>query len=257
MSALKEAGLDPTPLGVTLEEVAGYCAAREMNLAFAADAALALACARGYEAALSEFDRRYGGEFAGALSRLRLDHASIDEVAQSVREKLFVASVDRPPRILEYGGKGALVSWLRAVIVRTAIDFRRHEALEPKPTDDGEPLLDVAQPSDDPELENIRARYAEPFRQALRDAIASLDPDERNALRLHVAESLTLDEIGRIYGVHRATIARWIQSAREHLLKRTRSLLQERLQLQPREFESLVRLCQSRLELSFFDPGQG
>jgi RNA polymerase sigma-70 factor (ECF subfamily) len=162
-----------------------------------------------------------------------------------------VAGPDRPPRILEYGGKGALVSWLRAVIVRTAIDLRRHEALEPKPSSDGEPLLDVAVASDDPELENIRARYAGPFRDALRDAIRALPADERNALRLHVSEGLSLDDIGRMYGVHRSTVARWIKDAREGLLKSTKRLLQERLKLTPHEFDSLVRLCQSRLELTF------
>lgn len=250
-SALAEAGVDPARLGVTAEEVARYCQARDMNPAFVGDAALALACARGHAAALAEFDRRYSGEFAGALSRLRLDRASIDEVAQVVREKLFVAGADRPPRILEYGGRGPLVSWLRAVIVRTALDFRRHEALEPRLTDDGEPLMNVAEASDDPELENIRARYAGPFRDAVRDAIRSLEADERNALRLHVSEGLSLDEVARLYGVHRATVARWIQSARETLLKRTRRLLEERLHLAPHEFDSLVRLCQSRIELSF------
>lgn len=252
--ALAEAGSDPLRLGVTAEEIASYCQAREMNAAFVADAALALSCARGRSEGLAEFDRRYGREFAGALSRLRMDHATIDEISQVVREKLFVAGANRPPRILEYGGKGPLVSWLRAVIVRTAIDHRRHEALEPRPTDDGEPLLDVAAATDDPELENIRARYAGPFREALRDAIHALPADERNALRLHVSEGLSLDDIGRIYGVHRATIARWIQSAREGLLKGTRRRLEERLKLSPLEFESLVRLCQSRLDLSFSEP---
>jgi RNA polymerase sigma-70 factor (ECF subfamily) len=251
MNGLAEAGVDLAALGVTAEDVVRYCRAREMNPAFVADAALALGCARGHGGALTEFDRRYGREFAGALSRLRLDHARIDDITQLVREKLFVAGADRPARILEYGGKGPLVSWLRAVIVRSAIDFRRHEGLEPQPTDDGEPLVDAAQPSDDPELENIRARYAVPFREALRDAVRALDADERNALRLHVAEDLSLDDIARIYGVHRATVARWIQSARDTLLKRTKRLLEERLRLSPHEFESLVRLCQSRLELSF------
>lgn len=254
ISALAAAGVDPASLGVTSEEVARYCVARDMSPAFVADAALALACARGHAAGLAEFDRRFHGEFAGALSRFRLDRATIDELTQVVREKLFVAGSDRPPRILEYGGKGPLVSWLRAVIVRTAIDYRRHEALEPKPTDDGEPLLDVGAATDDPELESIRARYAGPFREALREAIHALEADERNALRLHVAEGVSLDDIARMYGVHRATIARWIQSARERLLKGTRKLLEERLRLSPREFESLVRLCQSRLELSFSDP---
>ncbi len=253
---LQEAGIDSAQLGVTLEEIAEFCAARGVLEPFVGDAALAFACGRGSPAAMAEFDRRYAPEFPGALSRFRFDRTTIDELAQTVREKLFVAKPGQTPRIADYGGRGPLVSWLRAVIVRAAIDWKRHEALEPAPTDDGEPLLDMAEPSRDPELENIRARYAGPFREALRDAIRALDADERNALRLHVSEGLSLDEVARIYGVHRATVARWIRSARENVLKGTRKLLEQRLHLSPNEFDSLVAICRSRLDISFSEPGQ-
>src|SRR4051812_28262745 len=55
-----------------------------------ADLALAFACAKRQPGALAEFERRFGGEFAGALSRLSMGRAEIDEVAQTVRERLFV-----------------------------------------------------------------------------------------------------------------------------------------------------------------------
>jgi RNA polymerase sigma-70 factor (ECF subfamily) len=254
-TALATAGFVLAEHALSLPDLAAFCADRDVRVEFVADAALALACARGNATALQSFERRYAGEFAGALSRLRLDRASIDEISQRVREKLFVGAPDRPPRILDYSGRGALVGWLRAVIVRAALDWRRHEALEPRVTDDGEPLLNVTGPVADPELENIRARYAAEFRSALKDAIRALSQDERNALRLHVAEGLSLDEVGKIYGVHRATIARWIQSARERLLRETRRLLAERLRLAPNEFESLLRLCRSRLDFSLTDTG--
>ena len=249
MDALEGLGLPA--LGVSATQVATFCIEKDVAPAHLGEAALVVACGARSAAALAEFERRYAAEFVGALSRVRLDRAAIDEISQRVREKLFVGDASSPPRILNYAGRGALVSFLRAVIVRTAIDVRRHEKLEPAPTDDAEPLLRVAQATDDPELENIRARYAGPFRDAIRDAVRSLDADERNALRLHVTEGLTLDEVARIYGVHRATAARWIQSARDQILLRTKRLLSERLRLSPPEFDSLVRLCRSRLELTF------
>src|SRR5262249_6372653 len=85
---------------------------------------LAFACGEQNAVALSEFERRYGSEFAGALSRLRLRESEIDEVAQTVRERLFVVAPGSSPRILDYAGRGSFVGWLRAVIVRAGIDLR-------------------------------------------------------------------------------------------------------------------------------------
>ena len=209
------------------------------------DAALAFACAEQSPRALAEFERRFGREFAGALSRLSLDRAAIDEVAQTVRERLFVRR-----RILDYAGRGTLAGWLRAVVVRAGIDLRRARAQDPARAGAAEePLLEVTASTDDPELEDLRRRFREPFRDAFRDALAALGVDERNVLRLNVVEGLNIEQIGVVYGVHRATIARWIASARETVGATTRRLLAERLGLAPRDVESLVRLCQSRLEI--------
>lgn len=218
------------------------------------DLALAFACAKQSAAALAEFERRYGGDFAGALSRLSLGRAEIDEVAQTVRERLFVARPDAPPKILDFAGRGALAGWLRAVIVRAGIDSRRRHANDPELSADGEPLVDLHHPAtDDPELETLRARYAEPFRLAFRDAVRALPQDERNALRLNVAEGLNIEQIGVLYGVHRATVARWIAHAKESIAATTRKLLAERLGIPTQDIDSLVRLCQSRLDVGFSD----
>lgn len=215
--------------------------------------ALALGSARGSRKALDAMDRLLAVELPGALSRLRMAASEIDEIGSVVREKLFVARPGGAPKILEYAGKGALVGWLRAVIVRAGIDHRRKQGAEPEAAGDGEPLMAATAASDDPELENIRARYAEPFREAFRDALRSLDVDERNVLRLYAIEGLNIDQIGALYGVHRATIARWIQSARVKLVDETRKLLTQRLQIDRSEFDSLVRLCRSRIDLAFSD----
>lgn len=218
--------------------------------AHAADLALVRACAAGDQAAFVEVERRFRAELAGALSRIGLTRPEIDEVGQTVRERLFVGKPDAPPRILEYSGKGALASWFRAVIVRAGIDLRRvRNRIAEAPSNDDEPLLTIAGATDDPEIENLRARYAEPFKRALADAVRALPTDERNTLRLNVVDGLNIEQIGRIYGVHRATIARWIAHARETIASETRRLLLERLKLQPAELDSLVRLCRSRIDI--------
>ncbi len=248
-AALAALGIAPDP--ALVERVVAFEAIDSPHLG---DLALAFACGHQNAAALAEFERRYGGDFPGALSRLALGRAEIDEVAQTVRERLFVPRPDSPPKILDYAGRGALAGWLRAVIVRAGIDSRRRHANDPELSGDGEPLIDLHHPAtDDPELESLRARYAEPFRLAFRDAVRLLPQDERNALRLNVAEGLNIEQIGVVYGVHRATVARWIAHAKEAIAATTRKLLGERLGIPAQDIESLVRLCQSRLDVGFSD----
>ncbi len=238
------------PLERLVERVVALGVADSPHLA---DVALAYACGEPTSFALAEFERRYGREFAGALSRMSLSRSEIDEVAQTVRERLFVPRLGVPPKILDYAGRGSLAGWLRAVIVRAGIDLKRSRANDPGRPGDVEPLMELTATSDDPELEILRARYREPFRDAFRDALRALPQDERNALRLNVAEGLNIEQIGALYGVHRATVARWIARAKEGIADNTRRLLAERLRMPAQEIESLVRMCQSRLDVGFSD----
>jgi len=69
-------------------------------------------------------------------------------------------------------------------------------------------------------------------------------------LRLHLLDGLNIDRIGQLHDVHRATAARWLASAREALAKDTQRILQARLQVSRSEFESLLRLVRSDLDVS-------
>lgn len=53
------------------------------------------------------------------------------------------------------------------------------------------------------------------MKHAIEDAAAELAPRDRALLRLHLVERASIDDIAALYRVHRATVARWIQSARE------------------------------------------
>ena len=252
LSALAARGIDAAAYGVAPERLVAHIQSLgEADATHLADITLAFSCSEANARALAEFQRIYGGEFAGALSRLSLGRAEIDEVAQTVRERLFMSRAGARPKILDYAGRGPLAGWLRAVIVRAGIDHLRKLAKDPTQAVDDEPLVDLGESSSDPELESLRKRYEEPFRVAFRDAVRMLPTDERNALRLNVAEGLNIEQIGLLYGVHRATVARWIASAREGIAATTQHLLAERLKLPAKDIESLVRLCQSRLDVGF------
>jgi RNA polymerase sigma-70 factor (ECF subfamily) len=205
-------------------------------------------------AALAAFEVRYGSLFEASLRRFRLDAATAEEIAQSVRERLFVAHDDRPPKLHEYSGKGPLSAWLRAVLVRAALDFVRKKgdpaALGKRSEDADDALAQVAGGLGDPELEHLLARYREPFKEAFQTALRALPERELRVLRFAVVDGLNIDAIGQIHGVHRATVARWIAAAREALVLGTRAALAARFPLTSAEFDSITRLCRSQVDVS-------
>jgi RNA polymerase sigma-70 factor (ECF subfamily) len=69
-------------------------------------------------------------------------------------------------------------------------------------------------------------------------------------LRQSVVHGLNIDQIAAVFGVHRATAARRVERAREALLAATRKSLMSRLSIDRTEFESVMALIKSRLDVS-------
>lgn len=176
------------------------------------------------------------------------DRAIVDETRQRMRAMLLVDHAGRGPLLAQYAGRGALRRWIRVVAAREAGKTARAGAAAVL-TDD-EALLDVLAPAGDPALSAIKHDAAAAFQAAFTAALATLDRRERTALRLHVLDGLTIDEIAPMYAVHRATVARWIASAKEAVLERTRRHLMRELRLEAADVDSLIRLVQSRIELA-------
>jgi RNA polymerase sigma-70 factor (ECF subfamily) len=214
----------------------------------AADLALARACATGDPAAIALFEERFGGELRSLLSRLGLGGATVDELAQELREKLFVGRSGAPPAIASYAGRGPLGAWLRAMAVHAATSA--HRAAQRRTRDRSDSLLTEVAVEHDVELLRVRAQYAPRLREALQRALAELSPRQRNVLRLVYVEEVSVEQVAVVYGVHRVSVSRWLGDARRTLLSRTRALLAEALELTPSELESVTRACLSQLELS-------
>jgi RNA polymerase sigma-70 factor (ECF subfamily) len=92
--------------------------------------------------------------------------------------------------------------------------------------------------------------YRAAFQAAFKEAIKDLSPRERTLLRQRFAFGLSAEEIGTIYRVSRMTAHRWLERARTRLLAGTRKRLKQRLAVDGTEFESIMRLIQSRLDVS-------
>jgi RNA polymerase sigma-70 factor (ECF subfamily) len=213
---------------------------------FVADLYLACACVEQNPRALAAFDRDYLNEVHYAIARMPPTKASTDDLKQSVREKLFVGSGDAAPHIVEYKGRGDLRSFVRVIIVRLLIDLVRAERAQKREVTRN--LLQREVELANPETEYFRKHYAAEFSAAFAEALQLLTPVERNLLRQQFVHRLTLEELSALYGVHRATAARWLQQVRRRLIDNTRNRLMGRLQVSASEFLSIARAIKSTLD---------
>lgn len=234
---------------VTSEAMSAFLAQRpedapSVSDEVAADLYLACACLQGDRLALRTLDERYLSLVPGFVARIERDGAGQAEIQQELRERLLVDRPDRRAKLNDYVGRGRLPSWLRVVATRIALDRRRAE----------KPTVDVgvaeAMPSGDPEIGYLEQKYKEPFQAAFQIALSELEGRDRTVLRMHLVDGLSIDRIGQIYDVHRATAARWLARARESLFQLTRAHLENELGVSQEEFASLVRLVRSRIDLS-------
>jgi RNA polymerase sigma-70 factor (ECF subfamily) len=151
-------------------------------------------------------------------------------------------------RLAEYAGRGPLAAWLCVAAVRTAVDILRSPA---ERATGGPDAIDAAEIGGaDPELAYLKDRYRHEVDEALRAGLRALSRQQRSILQLHIAEGLSLDEIGAMHRVGKSTAFRWLSDARHQLWAEARRHLQDRLGVSPGEFASLVNLVRSQLDLS-------
>lgn len=212
------------------------------------DLYLACACLAGDPLALAALDARIIARVDKAVEGVDPAPDFVDEVRQRVRERLLVADGGAAARLEDYSGQGSLLGWARTVALRLALNLKRDTRRE-VPEDD-EVLAELPLTGRDVELDYVRAQHREDFTQAFRDALGSLEARDRNVLRLSFVDRLSIDQIGAIYGAHRSTAARWLNTAREQLVTRTRERLAERLKLTQSDLDSLLGALQSHLEVS-------
>lgn len=208
---------------------------------------LAAACLTLRPGALQCFDREILSKLRVAVVRMDGGEALADDVEQHLRVLLFAPPEGKRSLLLTYSGKGALGSWMKVVGVREAQRLRK---AAPVSYDPEEAMADLPTQGADPELRFLKFQYRQDFKECFAAAMASLDDRARAVLRMSLIQGLSVDEVGKVYAVHRATAARWIAAAREQLIDGTRKRLAEKLGLQSKELKSLMGLVKSNLSIS-------
>jgi RNA polymerase sigma-70 factor (ECF subfamily) len=221
-----------------------------------ADAVYVCAASRlGDGAACGAIEERYFHGLRSAIARVDGRRDCIDEVLQLLRVQLFLGEA---PKIDSYTGRGPLERWLRTAAMRIA--FRQKRARRPLLTSSPKGFPDSPDPATAPTFvsrrdgyddQPFKALYIRAFERALEEAFGALLGRERTVLRLHFAEGMNIDEIGRVYAVHRSTVARWIAGYREGLAQSVRTRLEAQFgELTQEEFDSLFGLVQGQLDVS-------
>ena len=169
-----------------------------------------------------------------------------------------------PPLLLQYNGRGPLAAWVRAAATRLALNAITRESKE-QPTElsffyalvASDTLANALPPSahhpaaHQPEAHYLKHSSRAALQAAFERAAASLDARERNLLKFVWIEKLNVDQVAAVFMVHRATAARWVAAAREHLVRRTHAELVVGLRVNHEEAASIIREGLSGIGFTF------
>ena len=212
------------------------------------DLYLACACARGDVRAIAAFEERCLSVVDHTLRRMAgMDAGIIGDIKQQLRIRLFVGD-RRAPQILDFSGCGELRRWVRVLAVRQALVYARRARRETPA--EGRLIERALLSGDDPERDYFKTLYRKEFTTAIADALRTLSVHEQTLLRQSFVDRLSIDELGRLHGVHRATAARWLGRAQRRLSKATHVVLMRRLKVRPSDLHSILKYIRSGLQVS-------
>jgi RNA polymerase sigma-70 factor, ECF subfamily len=214
---------------------------RDVEALHTTDVYLAQACAMGNALALAGFDETYKEGIEASLRTMGLADAAISNVARDVRKLLFEGA-GGPPRIATYSGRAALATWTRTVTTRAAmrrLSKGSAAAAEPEAT---------PAPADASATQDFRATHGTQVNDAFDDAMASLDLKQRNVLRHHFVEDLSLDDISEMYNVPKSTATRWLEEARAALAKRTHARFFAKVTIADADKQQITQLLDQSIE---------
>lgn len=229
------------PAGVACETALESLRADELYLAFA--------CHLGDARAIAALESAYKSHLDAVIAGLDGEGLTAEDFRQIVRRRLFVAGNGQEAKISAYAGQGSLAAWLRVTARRVGLNAVRGKRVETRSTDNQD-LFELPHTLGDPELDYLKDKYREEFKSAFLAAVEGLEARDRTLLRQTIVHRLTVRQIGRMYQVHHATVARWITQARERLVEATRKHLQDQLEISQRELDSIMGLIASRLDVS-------
>jgi RNA polymerase sigma-70 factor (ECF subfamily) len=191
------------------------------------DLCLAVACAKGDEAAWEDFYRDYRSYMVNIARTMTHDAGAAEQLADSTFAELYGLRESGGARVSKfsfYSGRGSLRGWLRAVVFQLSADHHRQtsrlvQTEEPEDMDRLVLAADTGERHAAPEVSFVNERYRAAIADALRRAVAELESRDRLLLAYYYYDEMTLREIGRLFDVHEATVSRWLTKIQKRIRK--------------------------------------
>jgi RNA polymerase sigma-70 factor (ECF subfamily) len=213
---------------------------------WAIDLAIASACVTGDPAAIEYIEQELISSIPRYVRRFSLSAVEIEELKQAARIQMLCGP---EPRISKYQGLGPLEGWFRMVVVRMAmlVVTARTANRETSWTEDI--VVSVGGSSARAGVAEIALDRAA-LSTAVEHALMTLEVREKTLLKLTFVDGLNIEQVGRIYGVHRSTVARWLVEIRRRLFETIRSALAPSRRLPTVELLSFINSLRSTVDVN-------
>jgi RNA polymerase sigma-70 factor (ECF subfamily) len=190
-----------------------------------------------------------------AAAAARLGREQAGELAQRMRLRLLVGGPESSPALGQYAGRGPLAGYVRVVAAREATAIIRERASDGGELDEERLIADSGMSRGDAEALMLDAEARLTLKAAFQRGIARLSPRDRALLGFLYVQGLDGEAVGRIYDVHKATISRWLTTARSHLWELVAAELEGLRSsstdpADPADLAALARNVASQLDLS-------
>lgn len=201
------------------------------------DLCLIIACERNDETAWGDLVKNFDATVKSAARKITANSEDAEDLASSIWAELYGLKHDREGKLKTklsyYSGRGSLAGWLRAVISQLAIDQFRKESkfVQIEESREFENLAnESSEKDDDKKLVSHATNPEEIFNEkqtrkdvsdALRQAIAGLEAEDRLMLKLYYFDNLKLKDIGAAMGFHEATASRRLDRMQKEIRKAT------------------------------------
>jgi len=205
------------------------------------DLCLIVACEKGDDAAWEDLVKNFDTTVKSAARKISSNAEDAEDLAGSIWAELYGLKHDKDGKLKTklsyYSGRGSLGGWLRAITNQLAIDeFRKQskfvqieenrefENLANESSERSE-NSQVVSHAENPEEILTENRTAKDVSEALRQAIAELEPEDKLIMKLYYFDDLKLKDIGNALGFHEATASRKLVRVQTEIRKSVEKIL--------------------------------
>lgn len=206
---------------------------------FSNDLSFAQACLQGDADALQKLGGLCKNEIKAFLMRMGASETEALELAVSLFSDCVVSACG-PARLERYGGKCALLSWLKTLAANRFVDLKRCDNRRAKLLDDRVQEITPGKTVATGACTGVMSI----LRKALLEALTSCNAEEAVLLQLIYLHGLTQREIAGYWGCSESSISRLLEGAKAQIAAETLRQIQRMDALLEVNWNDFVDLCQ-------------